>query len=347
MNLIMNMDEFYTSKKKDKSTVEFTITIPRKIFTETYQNLLKENTKKADVKGFRKGKVPADLVESEISQSLRLETFEKLIPLYLSTALQKENISPVAPPDYKDFPKLEGEEDITFTVEITVMPEFKLGNLKKIKIEKETVEVPAKEVDEALENIFKNNKSKFKEMNNDWAKETGKLIGNTEITNMKELRKYVEDTLKSQKEHMLKHKQEDSALEQAIKLSEIEIPEPAIKYEALEREHSFERDMQQRSIKIEDFLKANNITLEKMRELWLKDAKQALETDVFLRTYAKDRNLQFSDEDLAKKIEDIKKQAPEGTDKSIFDNEDWKEYIRRVSLKDLAFKKFSEEVISK
>ncbi len=339
------MDQFYSRKDKDKSTVEFTVTIPRKTFTETYQNLLKENLKKTDIKGFRKGKVPADLVESEISNNLRLEAFEKLIPLYLTTALQKENISPVAPPDYKDFPKLDGDNDITFTVDITVMPEFKLGNLKKIKVEKEEAKVSAKEIDEALENVFKNNQTKFKEMNDDWAKETAKLLGKDDVKDMKSLRKYVEDTLKSQKEHMLKHKQEDAVLEQAIKLSGIEIPEAAIRYEAMEREHSFEHDMGHRQIKIDDFLKANDITLEKMRELWLKDAKQALETDVFLRTYIKAKALQFSDEELAKKIEEIKLQAPEGTDKSIFEDEEWKEYIRRVSLKDLAFKKFSEEVI--
>jgi FKBP-type peptidyl-prolyl cis-trans isomerase (trigger factor) len=42
---------------------------------------------------------------------------------------------------------------------ITVMPEFKLGNLKKIKIKKEEVKVEKKEVDDALDNILKNQKN--------------------------------------------------------------------------------------------------------------------------------------------------------------------------------------------
>ncbi|MEJ1730816.1 hypothetical protein SMA90_31290, partial [Escherichia coli] len=87
---------------------------------------------------------------------------------------------------------------------------------------------------------------------------------------------------------------------------------PAVEYEASEREKAFVTDMQQKGINVDDFTKANNITLEKMREMWLKDAQQALETDVFLRMYADERAVQVTDKDLDKKIEQIKKGAPEG-----------------------------------
>lgn len=340
-------DNFYTRKDVDQSTVELTITIPRDAFDKSYKNLLEENTKKAQLNGFRKGKVPTDIVESQVSSSIKIETLEKLIPLYLATALQKEGLLPVAPPEYKDFPKLDGTEDITLTVLITIMPEFKLGDLKKINVQKQDAVITDEEINEVLTNIFKNNKTEFKEMNDEWAKETAKILKAEEVTNMQTLREYIKNVLKSQKEEALKHQLEEQVLEQAVKLSNISIPQPAIKYEAEERERSFEHDMQARQIKVEDFLKANDITIEKMRELWLEDAKQALETDAFLKAYMKEREIKFSDEDLAKKIEEIKKNAPKDTDPSIFEDEEWKEYIRRVSMKDLAFKKFIEEVVPK
>jgi FKBP-type peptidyl-prolyl cis-trans isomerase (trigger factor) len=82
-----------------------------------------------------------------------------------------------------------------------------------------------------------------------------------------------------------------------------------------------------------------------MREMWKEDAKQALQTDVFLKLYAEERDIEVTDEDLGKKIELIKKGAPENTDPSVFKDAGWKEYIRRVEQKEKAFHQFLDEVI--
>lgn len=339
------MDQFYTRKDIDSTTVELVITMPRNAFEQSYSNILKQKASELHIKGFRKGKVPADMVEKELGDTARVETLEKLLPYYFSTALQKEKIVPIAPPEYKDFPNLKGTDDIKIVMNVTVMPEFKLGNLKKIKVEKESTDVSDKEVDDALKGLLKNNKTEEKEINDNWAKEIAKILKLEDVKDLASLKRYIQDTLKSQKEHMLKHKIEDSILEQAISLSNIVIPQPAVKYEASERESSFNKDMASRGIKVEDFLNANNLTIEKMRELWEQDATKALQTDAFLKLYMKDRELKVTDEDLAKRIEEIKKTAPADTDQSIFENEEWKEYIRRVIQKDLAFQKFSEEIL--
>lgn len=144
---------------------------------------------------------------------------------------------------------------------------------------------------------------------------------------------------------MIRHKLEDEALKQAIEISKIDIPQPAIQFEAEERERAFSTDMQKKGIEIKQFLKSNNITIEKMRELWLEDAKQALKTDVFLRTYINERNINISDEEFNIKVEDIKKNAPKETDFTIFENEQWKEYIKSIELKEKAFQSFMNEVL--
>jgi trigger factor len=340
------MEKFYERKDINKSTIEIKITIPKDSFKKSYEALLEEELKKADIKGFRKGKVPANLVEPEISETVKIKTFEKLVPLYVTTALQKEDLSPIAPPVYKDFPDFSKDEDLVFSMDITIMPEFKLGNLKKIKVENVEAKISEKEVNEALESVLKNNNdTKAKEINDAWAKEIVEKLGIKDVKDLKGLKEYVKDTLKKQKEHILLHKREDDAFEQAIKISEIEVPENAVKYEAEERERAFTHDMSHKGIKVEDFLKANNITMEKMRELWLKDAKQALESDVFLKLYAKEKGLKLTDKELEEKIEEIKKNAPKDTDPKIFENEEWKEYIRKINEKEDAFKTFVKEVL--
>lgn len=340
------MSDFYTKKNIAKDTVEFKITIPQEEFRKEYQKLLGEELTKTDIKGFRKGKVPSDMVEPQVGGTLKMQAFEKLIPKVIIEAIEKEDIQPIAPPEYKDFPNLEEQKDLEFTVNITIMPEFKIGDLKKIKLEKESPTIKKEEIDQALESIRDNQQTKEKEINERWAKEIIKLLKlEKDVKNLDELKNHLKDALKKQKEHMLRHKLEDDALKQAIDISNIEIPQPAIQFEAEERERAFITDMQKRGADIDQFLKSSNITIDKMRELWLADAKQALETDVFLKTYIKEKDLKITDKELNNRVEEIKKGAPDDTDFTIFENEQWKEYIKGIELKEKAFQLFMNEVL--
>jgi FKBP-type peptidyl-prolyl cis-trans isomerase (trigger factor) len=339
------MSDTYEREDISKDTIQFKITIPKEEFNKEYKAILKQELEDTDIKGFRKGKVPGELVEPQVGYTLKIQALEKLIPEYLERVLIKEDVLPIAPPQYKELPNFEKGSDLEFTMNVTVMPEFKMGNLKKLEIKGEDISVSKKEVDEALERLQKNQKTNTKEINEDWAKEIIKLLRLDGVKDLKGLRKYIKDAILSQKEHLMHHQLEDKALEEAIKLSNIEIPQPAIEYEASERERAFVMDMQEKGIDIDQFLKANNITLDKMREMWREDAKQALQTDVFLKLYSEERNIEVTEEDLKKKIELLKKNAPEKTDPSVFKDARWKEYIKRVEIKEKAFHQFLDEVI--
>ena len=341
------MENFYERKNINDYTVELTIAIPKDKYRTMYQKLLGEQLMQADVKGFRKGKVPASMVEPTIGTSLRFDAFEKLAVQYIETAVEKESIKPIAPVEYTSVPDMDKEEDLKFTVEVTIMPEFTLGDLKKIKIKREKVKISNDEVESAVQDLFKNNKTKEKEANDKWAAEMGKTAKIKEIKDLASLKNYVKETLEHQKMHALEHEQEDDALNQAIKLSKIEIPEKAIDYEARSREVSFNEDMQKRGGNVDEFLKAYNITMDKMREGWKKDAKEALETDVLLKLYAKERGLKIEKKELDERIEAIRKEAPKDTDSSIYDDESWIKYVNSVMYKEKAYKEFIKEVLGK
>lgn len=339
------MSDFYQRKDISKDTIEFKITIPNDSFESSYNAIMKDKMKSTDIKGFRKGKVPTKLVEPQLKQSVRLETLEKIAPLYISTAIQKEQLDPVAPPEYSELPKLEDGKDVEITIKVTVMPEFKLGDMKKVKVEKEEATIAKQEVEDALDDIKKNYKTKEKEINDAWAVEVAKMIEIEDVKDIKDLRKQIEVALKAQKAHMLLHQRQEKALDEAIKLCDIEIPEPAIKYESQERERTFRHDMQERGIQVDDFIKAQNLTIEKMRELWDKDSKEALQTDAFLKLYMKEHNIDMSEVELNERIEQLKKDAPKGTDMSVYDDENWRAYVKNVDLKQKAFEAFIKEVL--
>ena len=277
---------------------------------------------------------------------VKYETFERLAPLYINTALSKEKLEPIAPPEYKELPKILEGLDITFTITVTTMPEFKVGDIKKIKIKKDKLKVEDSEIEEAINELKSSQKTKATEINDEWAKEIAVVINAPEVNTLDELKQKIREALQLQKDHYQLHQLQDEALRKGIEISKIEIPESAIKFEASERERAFVEDMKNRGVKIEDFLKGNNITMEKMRELWLKDAKDALEADTFLKLFSDDRKVDITDEELEAKIEEIKKTQP-NADKSIFSNPQWRDYIKGVEKKEKGFRLFIEEVLGK
>lgn len=340
------MDNFYTKKDINEHTFELTITLPHDSFKKSYDLLLQNYAKDTDVKGFRKGKVPAGMISDQIKEVVKLEAFERLAPLYINTALNKEKLEPIAPPQYKEIPKFLDGLDTSFTITVTVMPKFKLGDTKKIKVKKESVEVTDKEIQDAIDDLKKTQKTEEKEVNDKWAEEIGKIINVENVKTLNDLKERIKDALTKQKEHYQMHQLQDEALKKGIEISKINVPQVAIDFEASEREKAFTEDMQSRGVKIDDFLKANNITIEKMRELWLKDAKDAIEADTFLNLYSQEKGISISDEELEKKIESIKNAEP-NADKNIFSNPQWREYIKNVERKEKGFRLFIEEVLGK
>jgi FKBP-type peptidyl-prolyl cis-trans isomerase (trigger factor) len=338
------MNNKYERKDIDKSTIELTVTIPSDNFEKSYKAIVKETMKDTDIKGFRKGQVPETMIDDHTKQHLRLDTLDKLAPFYINNALMTEQLSPIAPPEYVELPKIDEGKDVEIKLKITIMPEFTLGNMKKVKVEQEEAKVNPKDIETAIEDLKKSQETKEKEVNDAWAKEVAKKLELEEIDTLKDLKDHIKKALKMQQDHMLEHKAQEVALKEAIKISNIEIPEAAINFEAEEREKSFNSEMTQRGVKVEDFIKANNTTIEEMRELWKQDAKDAIETDVFLSLFMKDRDIKVTDEDVDVKIKSILATAPEGMDMSVYDNPEWKDYIKRVEEKERTFEAFLKEI---
>ncbi len=338
------MSDAHTRKDVSDSKIELTVTMPRDAFEKSYKAMLKDHIKDQDLKGFRKGKVPEELIEPSMKPTLQFKTFERLAPMYINTAIQEEKIALIAPPKYTSLPDFKGKDDLEFKVEVTTMPDFKLGNLKKIEVEKEDVDIDEKEIDKVLKELKVKNETDAKKIGDAWAKEIAKKLKLDEIKNLNDLKKMVKDTLEKQKKHMLLHKYQEDALNQAIELSNIEIPKEAVEFETQERERSFKQDMENRGVKVEDFLKQSKLDMEEMRKAWEKDARDALEADVFLNLYAEKKDIKVSKKELDEKIEMIKKSKPDA-DESVFENDQWLEYIKKITGKEKAFREFIKETL--
>src|SRR5687767_3433995 len=104
--------------------------------------------------GFRKGKVPPQLVIQRIGREAVLEqAIRDGLPEWYEQAIVESGLPTVGDPKL-DVEELPGEgEELVFSVEIGVRPKAELGEYRGLEVGKEEVEVPADAVDAELERL--------------------------------------------------------------------------------------------------------------------------------------------------------------------------------------------------
>ncbi len=118
------------------------------------ENTYKDISKKANIKGFRKGKVPRRMLELYFPKDAACaETLEKLIGDAIDNMVEEFELKLIADPDIKPEP-LKENEPYEFTVTFEVTPEVTLPELGGIEAEKTIYEVTDAMVDERIANIL-------------------------------------------------------------------------------------------------------------------------------------------------------------------------------------------------
>ena len=144
--------------KLENSKVEVICDIETEAWKEYQTKAFQKLAGNLEVKGFRKGKVPADIAKKHIDQG---SIFNEAINLSLQPAfdevLREEKLQPFARPSV-DVTKV-SDTELQLKFVIVLAPEVKLGNYKGLGIKKEAVKVEEKEIDEAIEKLVAQNAS--------------------------------------------------------------------------------------------------------------------------------------------------------------------------------------------
>ena len=140
-------------EKIDVNVVKFEVKVEAEKFNEALTRAYKKNVKHFNVPGFRKGKVPMNMVKKYYGIEVLLEdAINFAIEGSYGKVLEENNIIPV------DYPKVDvvevGEgKDFVYTAEVTVYPEVELGAYTGLSIEKKTYEVTEEEVSKKLKEM--------------------------------------------------------------------------------------------------------------------------------------------------------------------------------------------------
>jgi len=149
-------------KKLPKSQIELEIEVPAEEFNGFINRATLNLSKNLEVKGFRKGKVPKEVVEKQAGkEKILVEAGHLAVEENYRKAILENKVEAISQPEI-NIKKLAPGNSFVFLAKIEVLPEIKLPDYKKIaaKIKKKKIEVEKKEIDDALKWLQKS-RAKF------------------------------------------------------------------------------------------------------------------------------------------------------------------------------------------
>lgn len=143
--------------KKEGLNVELEVVVTAADIEKEVDARLVEVGETVKMPGFRPGKVPLNILKQKYGRSVLGEVLEKIVNDNTAKMIEDKGLRPALQPkiEVKEFD--EGK-DLKYTVAVELLPEFKVMELKSMKLEKPVVKVDKKAIDEALERIASANR---------------------------------------------------------------------------------------------------------------------------------------------------------------------------------------------
>ena len=138
-------------KIEDKSSVKKVLSfeIPKETVTKELDKAYNELKKKADVKGFRKGKIPRKVLENRFSKDVHSDVAPRLIQEAFLDAVKEHKLDIVGGPQL-DPPELNPEKAYAFDITVEIRPELEDIDFEGLALKKTRYEVSDAEVEGQL-----------------------------------------------------------------------------------------------------------------------------------------------------------------------------------------------------
>ena len=143
----------------EKSNVKMNLAVGKDDVLSEYDLMLAEYTKSIQIPGFRKGKVPRDVLIRKFGDSLKEEALSRIMEKCVQEAFDDESIAredrplPYSRPEIQEEPKLELGQDLGFSVVYDVLPQVNIGKWEGLEAELPDVSVNDEDINRELEKI--------------------------------------------------------------------------------------------------------------------------------------------------------------------------------------------------
>lgn len=306
--------------KLPKSEVEIEGELDAATFEGYFNQALKLLGENLKLDGFRKGKIPQNILLQNIPE---MNILEKMAELGLNEQypkiLEENKIDAITRPEIS-ITKLARNNPLEFKIKTAVLPEIKLADYKTIakKIVSEVTDAEKNIVvsDEDLENTIMDirksrapkihmaegeaakeaTEQELPEFNDEFVKGLGPFEG---VADFKEKLRV---NIKLEKENAQKEKTRLKIIEKIIEESALEVPEILIQIEVDKILHRMESDITQMGLKFEDYLKHLNKTAEDLRKEFRNDGEKKAKLGLLLNEIAKEEKITPDQEQLAREV---------------------------------------------
>lgn len=125
------------------------VEVPVESVRSKVEEIFRRLSRTVALPGFRKGKVPRELIERRFKDEVKSEVMRELIPETSRQAIQEANLNPISEPTLEEAIFEEGQP-LRFKVSFEVKPKVQLSRYKGVDAFKEKVSVSEEEVERAL-----------------------------------------------------------------------------------------------------------------------------------------------------------------------------------------------------
>ena len=127
-----------------------------------------------NLKGFRPGKVPREVLKRQFGKAIFGEVLDKVLKETSTKALKENKIKPAGQPklDLKTYGE---DKDLEYVLSVTELPKVELKSIENIKFDEYTVKIDPKETEKRIKEIAKNQPN-FKEASDNVTAKEGDLV---------------------------------------------------------------------------------------------------------------------------------------------------------------------------
>ncbi|CAM5637287.1 Trigger factor OS=Streptomyces alboniger OX=132473 GN=tig PE=3 SV=1 [Streptomyces alboniger] len=130
--------------------VRLTVEVPFEELKDSLDAAYKKINQQVTVKGFRKGKIPARVIDQRFGRGAVLEeAVNDALPKFYTEAVNEAELNVLGQPEV-DITELKDGETLNFTAEVDVRPALEIPDYSGIEVEVDAVEVSDEDVDKAV-----------------------------------------------------------------------------------------------------------------------------------------------------------------------------------------------------
>ena len=146
MSVVVSIEDVGPCRK------QLTIEVPPPAVEAETRRIVGEFKRRARLPGFRKGKVPAELVRQRYEREIDQEVVDRLVPRYWRQAEAEGELDALMPPRVEQVDHEPGAS-LRFTATVEVRPKIEIGELGDIELPEAETEPEEAEVDQAIEDL--------------------------------------------------------------------------------------------------------------------------------------------------------------------------------------------------